>query len=77
MKLLSQIPCWYYIIGITWSAYQGFRGVREQCLNFRWRVRQQQQAYWEPFDQYIVLYIHDFAFRFICTLAGFLALYVS
>jgi hypothetical protein len=28
-------------------------------------------------ERWVVLYIHDFAFRFVCTLAGFIALFVA
>ncbi|MHC4270395.1 MAG: hypothetical protein ACYSTS_18310 [Planctomycetota bacterium] len=64
------MPCWYIIIGIVWSIFQGARGVVETRLNNK-------DKEWKSWEKYIVLYIHDFAFRFICTLSGFFALYVS
>jgi len=32
---------------------------------------------WKLWEKVMILYIHDFVFRFVCTIAGFLALYVS
>jgi hypothetical protein len=31
-------------------------------------------GHWKPWQKWFVLYIHDFAFRFLCTAAGFVAL---
>jgi len=70
MDVLTQMPCWYVAIGVVWSGYQGVRGALEQHL-----VHATSQ--WKPWQKWLVLYIHDFAFRFICTMAGFVALYIA
>ena len=70
MELLNQLPCWYIIVGIIWSCYQGYRGIVE--------TRHYNKDNWTSlWERMVVLYIHDFAFRFVCTIAGFFALYVS
>ena len=69
-SVLRELPCWYVTVAIVWSFYQGARGVVETRLNNR-------DKKWEWWEKVIVLDIHDFAFRFVCTMAGFLALYVS
>jgi hypothetical protein len=71
------LTCVYFIIGLVWSVYQGYRGKREQQLSCDWRVGARLQDRWDRWDQWMVLYIHDFVFRLVCTMAGFVALYVS
>jgi hypothetical protein len=74
MDLLAQWPPgWYITAGFVWSIYQGVRGAREQRLT----QPEAKDTNWTLLDKYVIFYIHDFAFRFICTAAGFLALYVS
>jgi len=70
MELLNGVSCWYLVIAIAWSLYQGARGVIETRLNNR-------DKNWQAWQKVLVLDIHDFAFRFVCTMAGFLALFVS
>ncbi len=72
MDLLSQIPCWYITIGIMWSILQGGRGVLEQRADPDPNKRSLQC--WE---KVLIHYIHAFCFCFVCTMAGFFALYVS
>ena len=71
-SVLSELPCWYVTVAIVWSFYQGARGVVETRLNNAAKIKN-----WKNWEKVIVLYIHDFAFRSICTMAGFLALYFS
>jgi hypothetical protein len=71
MDFLSQPQYWYFAFGVAWSLFQGVRGVVEA------RLCNPHASAWKPWERILVLYIHDFAFRFICTLAGFLALYMS
>ena len=54
-----------------WSIFQGARGVVET------RLENPQAGAWKPWERIVVLYIHDFALRFICTMAGFLSLYMA
>jgi len=71
MDFLNQPQYWYFAIGVVWSIFQGVRGVVET------RLDNPQASAWKPWERIVVLYIHDFAFRFICTMAGFLSLYMS
>lgn len=61
-------PCWYPLIAWLWSIYQGTRAVVEQHHSNASKMD-------HPLERWIILYVHDFAFRFICTMAGFIALY--
>jgi len=70
MNSSCQLPIWFYIsLALIWSTYQGVRGAVEQRLTH--------ENNWKRWEKWIVLYIHDFAFRFICTLAGCIALYLA
>src|SRR6266446_921663 len=71
MDTLNQPQYWYFAIGALWSIFQGVRGVVET------RLDNPQASAWKPWERIVVLYIHEFAFRLICTLAGFLSLYMS
>jgi hypothetical protein len=75
VQIVNQLPCWYVLSGLVWSTYQGFRGIVEQRRAYK--DRNEQDRKWSRSERVIILYIHDFAFRFICTTAGFLALYVA
>jgi hypothetical protein len=70
MLQIENIPCWYLSIAIVWSIYQGIRGIIEH--RYMDSVKE-----WERWRKIIVLDMHDFVFRFVCTMAGFLALFVS
>ena len=80
-----QIPIWYLVIGILWSTYQGIRGAIEHRLNYNARLsdessqpeKKKKIIRWKGWEKWVVLYIHDFAFRFICTISGFLALFIA
>jgi hypothetical protein len=71
MDLLSQPQFWYFAFGIFWSIFQGVRGVVEA------RLSNPHARAWKRWERIVVLYVHDFAFRFICTMAGFVSLYMS
>lgn len=85
MNSLIELPCWYIWLGFFWSTYQGIRGVVEQSLahhgkvfqeaNNKWRLPRDPS--WKPWQKWLVLYVHDFAFRFICTATGFFVLYLA
>jgi hypothetical protein len=62
----------YLLIALLWSSYQGWRGIVEQGLH-------KGQKWFDdmsPWKRLFFLYLHDFAFRFICVFAGFSALAV-
>ena len=71
MDLLNQPQFWYFAFGILWSVFQGVRGVVET------RLSNPQASAWKRWERVVVLYVHDFAFRFVCTMAGFVSLYMS
>lgn len=71
MDLLNQPQFWYFAFGILWSVFQGVRGVVET------RLSNPQASAWKRWERVVVLYVHDFAFRFVCTIAGFVSLYMS
>jgi hypothetical protein len=74
----------YFIIAVLWATYQGVRGAVEQRLSHMALVRNSKTDSWESsrspgwkcWERWVVLYVHDFAFRFVCTMAGFVAFYV-
>ena len=70
MDLIEGIPCRYLAMATVWSLYQGFRGSVETRLANR-------DKDWAAVQKVVVLDIHDFAFRFVCTLAGFFALFAA
>lgn len=81
---LNQIPCWYIIAGILWSIYQGVRGAIEYRLNYDAQFYKDanqnnkfQKPFWKRWEKWVVLYVHDFVFRFVCTISGFVALYLA
>ena len=69
MALLDEVSSGYVALAVFWSFYQGVRGIIETRLY-------NQDKKWSWWWRILVLDIHDFAFRFICTAAGFVALYV-
>jgi hypothetical protein len=71
MDLMNQPQSWYFAIGALWSVFQGVRGVVETKLT------NPHARAWKPWERVVVLYIHDFVFRLVCTLAGFVSLYMS
>lgn len=84
MNTLDQIPIWYILVGIIWSSYQGFRGTVEhrlyhesQIQNNTQNIQKNVKEDWKSWEKWVVLYIHDFVFRFVCTIAGFISLYFA
>lgn len=71
MQSSIHIPCWYVIIAILWSSYQGVRGVMEHNVHYN-----ESNRVWSNLEKWIILFVHDFAFRFICTITGFIALFL-
>src|SRR5574342_1002810 len=71
MDFPSQPLYWYFAIAVAWSLFQGVRGVVEA------RLDNPRASEWKTWERLIVLYVHDFAFRFICTMAGFVSIYMS
>jgi sterol desaturase/sphingolipid hydroxylase (fatty acid hydroxylase superfamily) len=71
MDLPEQPQYWYFAFGLAWSLFQGLRGVVEARL-----VHRESRA-WRRWERIVVLYVPEFAFRVVCTLAGFVALYMA
>lgn len=73
VALLADVPTPCIVFALVWCAYQGARGALEQyLLNVKGSGATGKD--WARWQQVFVLYVHDFAFRFICTAAGFVAL---
>lgn len=67
MQILAW-PCGYTFVAFVWSSLQGIRGAIEQSTT-------KHATRLSEIDRWIILYLHDFFFRFVCTMAGFVALY--
>lgn len=77
---MNAIPIWYLSLASVWSSYQGVRGIIETRINLEiaMSANEPSRIAWTPWwKKVVVLDIHDFWFRFICTMAGFASLYVS
>ena len=69
MEFIGKIPSWYTTLALLWSIYQGYRGVLEHKLTTA-------KSYpGTCCEKFLILYLHDFAFRFVCTIAGFCSLF--
>ncbi len=85
MKIFSEAPFCYVVIALFWSFYQGYRGAVEHKLFYNQKTyveatkewRDSRSPDWTCCQQFIVLYLHDFVFRFVCTMAGFVSLYFA
>lgn len=78
--ILAQVPGWYWALATGASLYYGARGVVGQRiaaeqLNASLKAAKGRQ--WEPWEVLFVRYIQDFIFHFVCSYAGFLALFVA
>lgn len=69
MALIDEVSSGYVVLALFWCLYQGVRGIIETRLY-------NQEKNWSRWQKFLVLDIHNFALRFICTAAGFVALYV-
>jgi len=72
MDNLLLMPCWYFYIGLIWSTFQGTRGVIEHNRNYK-----DKNLKWYSWEKWVILFVHDFAFRFICAFTGFASLFLS
>lgn len=70
MRLFEVIPFWYVVVALVWSTFQGCRGVLEH-LAWGTYAKETTGKVWR---RWVLVWVHDFVFRFICTLAGFFAL---
>jgi hypothetical protein len=75
MDSITHAPWWYLSIAFVWCTYQGIRGAVEHDLGHSLDVKGEPK--WKPWQRWLILYTHDFAFRFICTAAGFVSLYLA
>lgn len=71
MEFPEQPQYWYFAFGLAWSLFQGVRGVVEA------RLLHTQSRGWRRWERVVVLYVPEFVFRSVCTLAGFAALYMA
>jgi hypothetical protein len=77
---LTQIPIWYIAIAVVFSIYYGWRGGR---ANYLVAVGQKKDTGKEGIFKYLtekqifrIYSLHDFIFHFLCSISGFLALYI-
>lgn len=77
MHLLQPWPCLYLLGAIVWSTYQGARGVWETRINAGDWIKKIQSPQWQRFGRFFLLDLHDFVFRFVCTMAGFTTLLIA
>lgn len=84
MNILFDIPLFcpiiYWGIAFIMSTYQGIRGIFIQkhivtVENTRLKAEQPPMEPWTFKEQIIVHRIHDFIFNFVCSIAGYIALY--
>jgi hypothetical protein len=75
---LTQIPLWYYTIAGVFSVYYGWRGGRANYVVGLGHKRDNNPPYKYLSEKQIfrIYSLHDFIFHLICSLSGFLALYI-
>ncbi len=73
---LSEIPCWYLTVSFILCCYYSWRGARANYLFNVKRIEtdnnypiNKRQAFW-------IYSLHDAVFHMICSLSGFLTLYI-
>ena len=65
-------PCWYFDVALLWASFQGVRGaIEQQWINDNRAAPQKLTGY----RLWVIAYLHDVGYRFVCTMAGFIALY--
>jgi len=74
MSWLCNVPWWYWLLAVVWSGCQGARGVVEQRHQQNSTEKADPNRKMTTRERVVILYAHDFAFRFVCTFAGFVAL---
>ena len=72
IDIMDQIPWWYILVALLWSIYQGIRGIVEHNRNYKDKALS-----WSISEKLVILFIHDFAFRLICTISGFVSIYLA
>jgi hypothetical protein len=78
-SILSEMPCWYVGLAVVASLYYGARGVlgqriAAQLLNEE--LKAQKKRIWTAWEIVLVRYVQDFIFHFVCSVAGFLSLFI-
>ena len=76
MEAFEAAPVWYWIVAGLWSAYQGARGVAEHAALGTYRCDFADKPI-GSFRRFVLVFLHDFVFRAVCTLAGFVALWMG
>jgi hypothetical protein len=80
VKLLTELPCWYSIIAVVASLYFGTRGVvmhRIEAERINLEIRSKEGREWKTWEIVFIRYIQDFIFNFVCSIAGFISLFLS
>lgn len=79
MSTLYEIPWWYWVIAIVLSSYYAYRGYRGNLIAMEQKNREipatgRKFKRWEILS---VFCIHDALFHLICSMAGFIILFVA
>ena len=69
MFTLSDVPYWYIAVAILVSAYQAYRG-----FMFQWILANEE--IWTKPQRVVLLCLADTIFYLLCTLAGFVSLFL-
>lgn len=77
MPILYEIPRWYWVTAIAFScyyAYRGYMGNWVAMVRHNRTVAHRKLKNWEIISVYCV---HDALFHLICSMAGFIVLFVA
>jgi hypothetical protein len=78
MSVFDGIPCWYYFIALAFSCYYAYRGYRGNWIaQHRENLKRTDADKLSKSTIVSIFCVHDMIFHFICSLAGFLVLFVA
>ena len=67
--IIMKMPCWYFFIMILFSLYYAIRGIVWEKVKGDKNLTQ--------FQKVIISYIQEFLFKVVCTISGFMALFIA
>lgn len=78
MSVLDGVPSWYRFIAIAFSCYYAYRGYRGNWIaQLRENEKRPEGSRLSKSAIVSIFCVHDMLFHFLCSLAGFLALFVA
>ena len=78
MITIALIPVWYWVVAVLFSAYYAFRGWVGNRVAAR--VENEKRSQSARYDEWVIKWVfsaHDALFHFVCSMAGFCALFVA